>query len=191
MCNKVSFKCIKTNHNNSWVKNTYNYLLTTWSVTLLPALHEHQNHFIVFWTLSLLVLSVSSASPAGSGLLQPSGNQPRGLSEGDQVHRQRPRREALLQRDGRVGAEGHRGRSGREDFLSGRSATVSMSSLCWRWNCKGIRMMLCLVLFCRNQQSGSRVRPADGSGWFLLTFSQSKSLTWIQLHILLQQLVIQ
>lgn len=40
--------------------------------------------------------SVVSGSPPGPGLLQPSRNQPRNLPQRNQVHRQRPRREALL-----------------------------------------------------------------------------------------------
>lgn len=35
-------------------------------------------------------------------------------------------------------------------------------------------LLMMAVVFCRYQQPGWRLHPADGSGWFLLTFSQSE-----------------
>lgn len=94
--------------------------ITMYAIAVSPSVFAFPKHPDSWFGLSEIF--VCAAPPAGSRLLQPSGNQLGGLSEGNQVYCQRPGREALLQRDGRVGAKGYRGRTGRKDFLSGRSA---------------------------------------------------------------------
>jgi len=114
------------------------FQLKSLKLLLLHSLLDLANlliHLTFIPTLLFLFSSSSSSSSScssshapgpgpGAGSLHPQAAGPRDLHQRDQVHRQRPRRQILLQCDGRGGAERHRGRPGRPHLHAGRCVCV-------------------------------------------------------------------